>query len=72
MTIRVCVAGATGWAGSALSKGIFEAPDMELVAGISRSRAGEHLGDVLGIEGLDIPIFATTGEGLASKPDVFV
>ncbi|MBN2500535.1 MAG: 4-hydroxy-tetrahydrodipicolinate reductase [Anaerolineales bacterium] len=72
MTIRVCVAGATGWAGSALSKGIFAAPDMELVAGISRSQAGKALGDVLGIIGLGAPVFATTDEGLESKPDVFV
>jgi 4-hydroxy-tetrahydrodipicolinate reductase len=72
MTIRVCVAGATGWAGSALSKGIFEAPDMKLVAGISRSQAGNNLGNVLGIEGLAAPIFATVDHSLESKPDVFV
>jgi 4-hydroxy-tetrahydrodipicolinate reductase len=72
MTIRVCIAGATGWAGSALSQGVFEAPDMELVAGISRSRAGKVLGDVLGIAGLATPIFATIAEGLESRPDVVV
>jgi 4-hydroxy-tetrahydrodipicolinate reductase len=72
MTIRVCVAGATGWAGSALSKGIFAAPDMELVAGISKSQAGKVLGNVLGIDGLAAPIFATMAEGLESKPDVVV
>jgi 4-hydroxy-tetrahydrodipicolinate reductase len=72
MIIRVCLAGATGWAGSALSKGIFEAPDLELVAGISRSQAGKVLGEVLGIAGLAAPIFATMAEGLESKPDVVV
>jgi 4-hydroxy-tetrahydrodipicolinate reductase len=72
MTIRVCVAGATGWAGSALSKGIFEAPDMELVAGISRSQAGGTLGEVLSIDGLAVPIFGTAAEAMQSKPDIFV
>jgi len=72
MKIRVCLAGATGWAGSALSKGIFEAPDMELVAGISRSQAGRVLGDVLGIEGLAAPIFTTAIEAMKSKPNVLV
>jgi 4-hydroxy-tetrahydrodipicolinate reductase len=72
MKIRVCLAGATGWAGSALSKGIFEAPDMELAAGISRSQAGKVLGDVLGIAGLAVPIFASATEAMKSKPDVFV
>jgi 4-hydroxy-tetrahydrodipicolinate reductase len=72
MAIRVCLAGATGWAGSALSRGIFEAPDMELVAGISRSQAGRVLGEVLGINGLAAPIFRTMNEALATKPDVVI
>lgn len=70
--IRVCLAGATGWAGAALSRGIFEAADMELVAAISRSYAGQVLGDVLDINGLTTPIFATTDNALKTKPDVFV
>jgi 4-hydroxy-tetrahydrodipicolinate reductase len=72
MTIRVCVAGATGWAGSALSRGIFEAPDMELVAAVSRSKTGMMLGDVLEIDGLAAPIFSKMDQGLETKPDVVV
>ena len=70
--IKVCVAGATGWAGSELCKGIFADPNMELVAGISRSQAGKTLGEALGIEGLNTPIFATTEDALKTNPDVFV
>jgi 4-hydroxy-tetrahydrodipicolinate reductase len=70
--IRICVAGATGWAGSALSKGIVEAPDLELVAAISRSQAGKVLGDVFPIQGLNVPIFGTVSEALQTQPDVFV
>src|SRR5690349_20950800 len=70
--IRVCVAGATGWAGSALSKGIFEAPDLELIAAVSRTHAGKVLGAVLSIPGMDIPIFGTAREALEAHPDVFV
>ncbi|MFZ0241089.1 MAG: 4-hydroxy-tetrahydrodipicolinate reductase [Desulfobacterales bacterium] len=72
MNSRVCLAGAAGWAGSALSRGVFEATDMDLVAAISRSHAGRTLGEVLDIKGLDTPIFATATEGLATSPDVFV
>lgn len=72
MTRCVCLAGATGWAGSALAQGIFIAPDMELVAAISRTHAGRVLGEVLDLEGLSTPIFATAAEALASQPDVFV
>lgn len=72
MHIRVCLAGATGWAGSALSRAVFEADDIELVAAISRSHAGQVLGEVLDIKGLNTAVYATAGEGLATEPDVFV
>jgi 4-hydroxy-tetrahydrodipicolinate reductase len=70
--LRICVAGATGWAGSALSRGIFEASDMELVSAVSRTHAGKTLDKVIGIEGLTTPIFATVPEALQAGPNVFV
>ena len=70
--IRVCVAGATGWAGSALCKAIFQAPDLELVAAVSRTGAGKSLGEVFAREGLRAPVFGTVSEALQTKPDVFV
>jgi 4-hydroxy-tetrahydrodipicolinate reductase len=69
--IRVCLAGATGWAGSELSRGIFAAADMELVAAVSRAFAGQILGETLDIEGLSAPVFATVEEAIQTKPDVF-
>ena len=38
--IRVCVAGVTGWTGSAVADAIEAADDLELVAGVSRSDPG--------------------------------
>jgi 4-hydroxy-tetrahydrodipicolinate reductase len=38
--LRVCVAGVTGWTGSAVAEAVDAAPDLELVAGVSRSDAG--------------------------------
>ncbi len=70
--IRVVVAGATGWAGSALTLGIVETDDVGLVGAVSRSHAGEPAGDVLGIPDVDVVISGTTTEALASEPDVFV
>jgi len=72
MSIKVCLAGGTGWAGSALSRGIFEAADIELAAVISRTHAGQVLGEVLEVEGLTTPIFGSVDEALTTKPDVFV
>ena len=70
--LEVCIAGATGWAGSELSRGIFDASDMELVAAVSRSQAGKTLGETIGIEGLATPIFETVEDALKTSPDVFV
>jgi 4-hydroxy-tetrahydrodipicolinate reductase len=70
--LKICVAGATGWAGSDLSRAIFAAADMELVAAVSRSHAGKTLGEVLGIKGLTAPIFGTAEDALKIKTDVFV
>ena len=37
MPLRVCVAGVTGWTGSAVAEAVKAADDLELVAGVSRS-----------------------------------
>lgn len=44
--LNVCVACATGWAGSALARGIVASDALALVAAVSRSRAGKTLGEV--------------------------
>lgn len=72
MSIRVCLAGATGWAGSELARGIAGTPDLSLVAAVARRNAGRVLGDVLGEATLTAPIYATAGEALAHGTDVFV
>ena len=59
--MRVCVAGITGWAGSAVAAAVEAAEDLELVSGVSRSSAGQD------------GIYATVGEALAAAPaDVVV
>lgn len=71
MTIRVCIAGATGWAGSALAHGIAHADDIELVAAVSRTHAGRVLGEVLHESRLTCPVYATAEEALVHPCDVF-
>ena len=71
MMLRVCLAGATGWAGSALARGIAEADDLEVVAAVSRTHASRALGDVLGVPGLKCQVYATAAEALIQPCDVF-
>jgi 4-hydroxy-tetrahydrodipicolinate reductase len=70
MTIQVCLAGATGWAGSALARSIARSGAIELVSAVSRTHAGRTLGDVLAEPGLACPIYATAQEALAHPCDV--
>jgi 4-hydroxy-tetrahydrodipicolinate reductase len=51
---------------------VFEAPDLELVSGVSRSQAGVSLGKALDIEALAAPLFGTAEQALEMTPDVFV
>ncbi|MCA9904457.1 MAG: 4-hydroxy-tetrahydrodipicolinate reductase [Anaerolineae bacterium] len=70
MTHTLCLAGATGWAGSALAQAIFKADDLELVVGVARSSAGHNLGDVLHIDGMTTPIVGSVDEALKFEPEI--
>jgi 4-hydroxy-tetrahydrodipicolinate reductase len=70
--LKVCLAGATGWAGSELARGIAAVDDVALVSAVSRKHAGHRLQDVLGNKRLAAPVFATAAEALALPCDVFV
>jgi len=71
MSIRTCLAGATGWAGSALAVAIARSEDIRLVSAVSRAQAGRTLGESLGEPRLDCPVYATASEALAHPCDVF-
>ena len=72
MTIRVCLAGATGWAGSAVARAIAKLDDITLISAISRTHAGKTLGEALNEPALTCPVYATAQEALAANPcDVF-
>jgi 4-hydroxy-tetrahydrodipicolinate reductase len=72
MTLKVCIAGATGWAGSELARSIAAAPDLELVSAIGRTHARRILGDVLNEPRLTARIYASVTEALGNPCDVFV
>jgi 4-hydroxy-tetrahydrodipicolinate reductase len=71
MTIRVCLAGATGWAGSSLARAIAQTDDIVLVAAVSRTHVGHKLGEVLSEPELTCPIYATAQEALMQPCDIF-
>lgn len=74
MNLRVCLAGATGWAGSELARGIAKTTDLALVAAVGRRHAGRTLGEVLGDDAPPLAgrIHASAADALATPCDVFV
>lgn len=72
MSIRVCVAGATGWTGSAVAKGILASADFELTGAVARRAAGRDIGTVLGLGAAGVRVSATLAEALGTPADVLV
>jgi 4-hydroxy-tetrahydrodipicolinate reductase len=71
MARRVVLAGATGWAGSALARALVQQADLQLVGAVARGAAGTSLGAALQIE-CDCPVSARVEDALACGCDVFV
>jgi 4-hydroxy-tetrahydrodipicolinate reductase len=55
-TLNLCIAGATGWTGSALVEAVAAAEDLELRSAVSRSAAGGELAGA--------PVYASVAEAL--------
>jgi 4-hydroxy-tetrahydrodipicolinate reductase len=72
MTLKVCVAGATGWVGRPLCTAIAAAADLSLVGAVSRSAAGKSIQAALGIPGAETLVSGTVAEALAAPTDVLV
>jgi 4-hydroxy-tetrahydrodipicolinate reductase len=72
MTIKVCIAGATGWVGTELCKAVERANDMQLVGAVSRAGAGQKLQDAIDEIDSEIIVSGTVAEALAQPTDVMV
>jgi 4-hydroxy-tetrahydrodipicolinate reductase len=56
--LKVCVAGATGWAASELCRELVLTDDLELVSAVSRKNASGDLKEILNLEtDTNIPTF---------------
>ena len=69
---RVCVAGATGWTGSAIAKAVLGDPALELAGAVARRAAGQDVGEALGIGRVGLVIAASVDEALRVPCDVLV
>ncbi len=72
MVVRVCVAGATGWAGSAVTRKILTSNDFQLVGAVARQTAGTDVGEALGIDRVGLNIVASLEDALTVQTDVLI
>ena len=74
MTIKVCIAGATGWTGSVVARHLLASDDFDVVGAIARQSAGRDLGEVLGLAPNGVIIHGTLDEVCAGgvQPDVLI
>src|SRR3954449_5243406 len=63
-TLSICIAGATGWAGRAVTQGVLDAADLTLRSAVGRSAAGRDLGEYLGRNSLQVPVSASARDAL--------
>ena len=72
MAVRLCVAGATGWAGSAVARAVLDSTDFTLVGAVARKSAGVDVGSALGRDPAGVPIAASVSEALEADCDVLI
>lgn len=77
MAIRVCVAGATGWAGAAVTRAILTGgaaaePELVLTGAVARQAAGRDIGEALGLPAAGITVVGTVEEALRAPTDVLI
>ena len=70
--LRICVAGATGWAGAAITAAILDIPDLRLVGAVARSAAGRDIGTLLGRSAAGTAISASVEAALEQPADVLI
>ncbi|MFC1407263.1 MULTISPECIES: 4-hydroxy-tetrahydrodipicolinate reductase [Streptacidiphilus] len=73
MAVRLCIAGATGWTGSAVARAAAEREEFTLISGVARTHAGTDLGTALGRGPMDVPLYPTVQGALdAGEVDVLI
>src|SRR5262245_32571783 len=72
VAIRVCVAGVSGWTGSAVARAILSSGEFVLAGAIARRDAGRDVGEVLGLPATGVVVSGTLAEALARPADVLV
>ena len=73
MSVRVCVAGATGWAGRAVAGAVLDSDDFTLASAVARSAAGLDVGPAIGRSArTGVTVTSDPAQALKAKPEVWI
>ena len=72
MTIRVCVAGVSGWTGAEVARSILAGGAFELTGAVARGSVGRDVGELLGLATNGVVVASTLEEALDRPADVLV
>jgi 4-hydroxy-tetrahydrodipicolinate reductase len=72
MAVRICVAGVTGWTGSAVARAVLASTDYTLVGAVARRAAGTDVGSALGGDPMGVSIAASVAEALEADCEVLI
>ena len=70
--IRVCIAGATGWVGSALVPAVIKSEDLVLTGAVSRKASGRRVSEIFGIRGNETVASGSLQDALLNGADVMI
>jgi 4-hydroxy-tetrahydrodipicolinate reductase len=72
MAVSVCVAGVTGWTGSAVARAVLASTDFTLVGAVARRSAGMDVGSALGQDAVGVTIAADVSAAVEADCEVLI
>jgi 4-hydroxy-tetrahydrodipicolinate reductase len=72
MSIKICIAGVTGWTGSEVARAVLRGSEFQLTAAIARKSSGQDVGEVLGLKAIGLTIDDSLEAALAKPVDVLI
>jgi 4-hydroxy-tetrahydrodipicolinate reductase len=72
MSLKVSIAGVTGWTGSAVARAVLASSDFELVGALARKRIGVDVGEAIGQEACGVGISDEVVDALPDGTEVLI
>jgi 4-hydroxy-tetrahydrodipicolinate reductase len=72
MSVKICVAGVTGWTGSAIAGSVLDSSEFQLVGAVARRAEGQDVGTAIGRDPCGVLVSGTVEDALEKHTDVLI